>query len=81
MTDDRTITEARIEYAKGLFDLEALKWGGSARVLAKFGDDVEVQVLSYYHDEVTITVAEVVGKTAKEVGALFLAKDVAYLQS
>lgn len=77
---ERRITEAKIEIARSFID--SINWGGSGRVMARFnGADEWLQVVSYYHDEITFSPEEVIGLTLGEVTKLYHEKDVRYLQS
>lgn len=74
------IEEARVEISRDV--MESLDWNGSARVVARFsGADDFVQVLGFFHDEISFSPAEVIGLTQEELMKLFYEKDVRYLQS
>ena len=56
-------------------------FGDMAKVIAKFEDGTEKEVVRYFSDEISFTESEVVGLTESEVSSLKFKKDSAYLQS
>jgi len=56
-------------------------WGTKNQVKALFSNGEEKVVVQYYPDELQFTAQDFVGLTQREASALFLKKDIAYLQS
>lgn len=50
-------------------------------MMAEMSDSSEVELFSYYPDEIQFSVSEVVGLTKREAGQLFAQKDSSYLRS
>ena len=50
-------------------------------MMAEMSDGTEITLFSYYPDEVSFSVSEVVGLTKSEAGQLFAQKDSDYLRS
>jgi len=55
----------------------------SSTVSASFDNDpvTLVKLFDFYHDELSFSEGEFIGKTRAEAGQIRLARDVAYLQS
>ncbi len=60
-------------------------WKVSSRyqvsMMAEMSDGSEVNLFSYYPDEISFQPSEVMGMTKREAGQLFSRKDTAYLRS
>jgi len=58
------------------------KWGEMAKVEAIFANTPEkVKVFDFFHDELSFSSNEFIGKTYSECKGMFHSKDVAYLLS
>jgi len=77
---ERRCTGASIRYATDLWDPEFLMCGGSA-IADLVWEDGEVTTFAWFHDEVSFTESEFIGKTEEEIGTLWRQKDIAWLQS
>lgn len=78
MNGSRKIVAARI--------LPPQRFGDEAKVFVNLADDVhafqpEVQLFSYFNDEISFTARELLGLTADQALELRHKRDVAYLQS
>jgi hypothetical protein len=75
--DNRKIIAARITTPSRLG-----QFGDMAKIHVKFeNSDTEELLFSYFHDEITFSSSELVGRTVDEAEQLRHKKDVAYLQS
>lgn len=50
-------------------------------MMAELSDGTEVELFSYYPDEISFSEREVVGMTVRDAGQLFVKKDTIYLRS
>lgn len=77
---DAKVTAAKISYAVGVFDPDFVTVGGSARADLTF-DDGTRDSFAWYHDELTFTVGDFIGKTMSEIRDAHRRRDTAYLRS
>lgn len=73
MKDEPRVISARFEFPKTV-------WDGRAKAVLVMDDGTE-DSLSYYHDEISFSERELVGKTMDECRRLWHEKDIAYLRS
>jgi hypothetical protein len=73
-----TITDVSIRFANGMWDLSIL--GGSAEAVLTLSDG-STEKFQWFHDELTFTADEFMGKTMEQVRQMHYEKDVRYLRS
>lgn len=76
----RRAEHVSITYAKGFSDIDFILAGGSAKADVIW-DDGDMSTFVWFHDEITITEEEFLGKTQDEIHAMMRAKDEQYLRS
>lgn len=77
-TNDPTVTEVAIEFARGLLDMRF--FNGSARATLTMSDGT-TQTFDWFHDEVSYVAADFVGKTRDEIRKMHYERDMRYLRS
>jgi hypothetical protein len=77
-----TVASCIIVFQKGLFDFDFMirSEGGSARAEMVM-DNGQTNTFSWYHDEITYSEADFLGKSLAEIREMHYQRDVAYLQS
>jgi hypothetical protein len=77
-----TVEKADLEFAQGLFDLRFLMEGsgGSARATLTMSDG-STETFAWYHDEISYSPADFVGKTMTEIKQMHFDRDMAYLRA
>lgn len=72
------VAEVAIEYARGLFDMRFVN--GSARATLRMSDGA-TETFEWYHDEISYSASDFVGKTMREIAEMHYRRDMAYLRS
>lgn len=76
--NDPVVVEARIEYAQNLMDMRFLE--GSARSILTMSDD-KTTTFQWFHDEISYTEKDFVGKTMEQIRVMHRDRDLKYLNT
>ena len=75
-----TVEAAELKFAQGLFDLSLAEYGGSAVAFLKLSDGTE-KTFGWFHDEISYSKRDFIGKTMEQIQAMHYRRDMAYLRS